>query len=372
MLTDQEKQRYHRHTLLAEFGVEGQEKLKASRVLVIGAGGLGCPALQYLCAAGVGTIGIVDDDVVDISNLQRQILYSDQDIGASKAETAAQKLRIQNPLISINAHSLRLTRHNALEIISKYDLLIDGSDNFPTRYLVNDACVMLKKPFVMGSIFKFEAQIAVFNYQNGPTYRCIYPNPPKAKDVPNCSQIGVLGVLPGIVGAYQANEAIKMLTGIGQPLSGELMVMNVLTMETNKLLILLNPDNLKIGELIDYEEFCSQNKNKQENMELKEITATVLNRMLENDEDIQIIDVREAHEYDICNIGGELIPLATIPGNIDKISRDKTVVVHCHHGRRSANAIIHLMQNEGYSNLLNLKGGINAWSVEVDSNVSTY
>jgi adenylyltransferase/sulfurtransferase len=372
VLTDQEKQRYHRHTLLAEFGVEGQEKLKASKVLVIGAGGLGCPALQYLCAAGVGTIGIVDDDVVDISNLQRQVLYTDQDIGKSKAETAAQKLRTQNPLISVNAYPLRLTSHNALELISEYDIVVDGSDNFPTRYLVNDACVMLKKPFVMGSIFKFEAQFSVFNCQGGPTYRCIYPNPPNSSDVPNCSQIGVLGVLPGIIGSYQANEAIKVLTGIGQPLSGKLVVLNILTMESNKLLISLNPDNLNIGELIDYEKFCSHNNNKQENMELKEITATELKSMLENNKDIQIIDVRETDEYDICNIGGELIPLGTIPDSVDKISRDRQVVVHCHHGRRSATAIMHLMQNEGYSNLFNLKGGINAWSVEVDSSVSTY
>ena len=372
MLTDQEKQRYHRHTLLAEFGVEGQEKLKASSVLVIGAGGLGCPALQYLCAAGVGTIGIVDDDVVDISNLQRQILYSDQDIGESKAETAAQKLRTQNPLISINTHSLRLTSNNALEIISNYDLVVDGSDNFPTRYLVNDACVMLKKPFVMGSIFKFEAQISVFNYQSGPTYRCIYPNPPNSSDVPNCSQVGVLGVLPGIVGSYQANEAIKMLTGIGKPLSGALMVLNILTMESNKLVVSLNPDNLEIDELIDYEAFCNTNNNKSGSMELKEITATELKAMLDNNEDIQIIDVRELHEYDICNMGGELIPLGTISENADKISKEKTVVVHCHHGMRSARAIMDLMQNEGYSNLLNLKGGIHAWSVEVDSSVSTY
>jgi len=372
MLTDQEKQRYHRHTLLAEFGIEGQEKLKASKVLVIGAGGLGCPALQYLCAAGVGTIGIVDDDVVDISNLQRQVLYTDQDIGKSKAETAAQKLRTQNPLISVNAYPSRLTSHNALELISKYDLVIDGSDNFPTRYLVNDACVILKKPFVMGSIFKFEAQISVFNCQGGPTYRCVYPDPPHPGDVPNCSEIGVLGVLPGIAGSYQANEAIKVLTGIGKPLKGELMVLNVLTMESNKLLISLNPENLEIDTLIDYEEFCNSKNDKSDNMELKEITATELKDLLDNNEDVQIIDVRESHEYDICNMGGELIPLGTIPENADKISKDKKVVVHCHHGKRSANAIMHLMQNEGYTNLLNLKGGINAWSIEVDSSVSTY
>ncbi|MBL4754359.1 MAG: molybdopterin-synthase adenylyltransferase MoeB [Flavobacteriales bacterium] len=369
MLTDQEKKRYHRHTLLTEFGIEGQERLKTSSVLVIGAGGLGCPALQYLCAAGVGTIGIVDDDIVDLSNLQRQVLYTDQDIGASKALTAAAKLRLQNPLIQINAYETRLSSQNALDLFEQYDLILDGSDNFPTRYLVNDACVMLKKPFVMGSIYKFEAQIAVFNHHNGPTYRCVYPDPPKPGDVPNCSEIGVLGVLPGIVGCYQANEAIKVLTGMGETLSGKLMVLNVFTMESNKLLISLNPSNLEIDVLIDYEAFCNPNSN---GMEIKEITATELKQRLDNNEDIQIIDVREANEYELCNMGGELISLGTIPDNADKISKDKTVVVHCHHGMRSANAIMHLTNNEGFTNLLNLKGGIHAWSTEVDPSVSTY
>ena len=258
-----------------------------------------------------------------------------------------------------------------MTLFSDYDLILDGSDNFPTRYLVNDACVILKKPFVMGSIFKFEAQIAVFNFKGGPTYRCLYPDPPNSADVPNCSEIGVLGVLPGIIGAYQANEVIKMLTGIGEPLSGKLMVLNVLTMESNKLLISPDPENLKIDTLVDYEEFCGSNNDKSD-MEVKEITVKELKSMLDNNEDVQIIDVREIHEYDICNLGGELIPLDTIPQSVDKISKEKTVVVHCHHGMRSANAIMHLMQNEGYTNLLNLKGGINAWSVEIDPSVSTY
>lgn len=369
MLTDQEKLRYHRHTLLTEFGVKGQELLKASSVLVIGAGGLGCPALQYLCAAGVGTIGIVDDDIIDLSNLQRQILYNTADVGQSKAETAAKKLKAQNALVNIITHNIRLNSQNALDVISKYDLVLDGSDNFPTRYLVNDACVMLKKPFVMGSIFKFEAQISVFNYKGGPTYRCLYPEPPNPKDVPNCSEVGVLGVLPGIVGSYQANEAIKVLTGIGEPLSGILFVLNILTMETNKLSISLDPKSLKIENLIDYDEFCNPNTT---SMEVKEITVTDLKNKLDNNEDIQIIDVREANEYELCNIGGELIPLGSIPNSADKISKDKTVVIHCHHGIRSANAIMHLMQNDGFNNLLNLKGGIHAWSIEVDPNVSTY
>ena len=372
MLSDQEKQRYHRHVILPEFGTEGQEKLKSAKVLVVGAGGLGCPALMYLCAAGVGTIGVLDDDVVDISNLQRQVLYANEDIGKSKAKTAAEKLAAQNPLIKVEALMTRLNSQNALQLISGYDLVLDGSDNFPTRYLVNDACVILKKPFVMGSIFKFEAQISVFNLNGGPTYRCLYPEPPNPQDVPNCSEVGVLGVLPGIVGGYQANEAIKILAGIGEVLSGELMILNVLTMETNKLLISLNPENLKIDKLIDYEEFCTINHTNSTNMDLKEITATELKSRLDNDEDIQIIDVRETNEYDICNLGGELIPLGTIPDNADKISKEKTVVVHCHHGMRSANAIMHLMHNEGYTNLLNLKGGIHAWATDVDSAVSTY
>jgi len=372
MLTTHEKKRYHRHTLLPELGVEGQEKLKASSVLVIGAGGLGCPALQYLCAAGVGTIGIVDDDMVDLSNLQRQILYMDADIGKSKASTAADKLRAQNPLIKVVTHATRLSSHNALDLISAYDLVLDGSDNFPTRYLVNDACVMLKKPFVMGSIFKFEAQLSVFNLNGGPTYRCLYPEPPSVSDVPNCSEIGVLGVLPGIVGGYQANEVIKIITGIGECLSGKLMVLNTLSMESTKLTISLNPENLKINTLIDYELFCNAKNNNSTDMDLTEITATELKGRLDNNEDIQIIDVRETNEYDICNIGGELIPLGTIPDNADKISKEKTVVLHCHHGVRSANAIMHLTHNEGFTNLINLKGGIHAWATEVDSSVSTY
>ena len=369
MLTEQELKRYNRHTILAEFGTEGQEKLKAASVLVIGAGGLGCPALQYLCAAGVGTIGIVDNDIVDISNLQRQILYTDQDVGKSKADIARLRLIAQNPLIQINAYPLRLTSKNALELFDDYDVILDGSDNFATRYLVNDACVMLKKPFVMGSIFKFEAQIAVFNFDGGPTYRCLYPDPPNAADVPNCSEIGVLGVLAGVVGSYQANEVIKILAGIGQTLSGRLLILNLLTMDFHSLKITLDQENLKIKSLIDYENFCNANIT---NMEIKEITVTDLKSRLDNGDDIQIIDVREANEYEICNIGGELIPLGTIPESADKISRDKTVVVHCHHGMRSANAIMHLMHKEGFTNLVNLKGGINAWAIEVDPGVSTY
>jgi len=368
MLSPEELKRYNRHIILPEIGIEGQGKLKRAKVLVIGAGGLGCSALQYLTAAGVGTIGILDFDKVDESNLQRQILYGVDDIGQPKAAVAAASLRRQNPNVQFEVFDLKITSENALELITGFDIVLDGSDNFPTRYLLNDACVILGKPLVFGSIYKFEAQLAVFNYNNGPTYRCLYPEPPLPGAVPNCDEIGVLGVLPGIVGCLQANEVIKIITGIGEPLSGKLMVFDALSTQFSTVNVELVKANSDITELIDYEDFCGS---KQE-WEINEITAEELYQKINAHEDIQIIDVREKHEYEICNLGGDLIPLATITQSTGRISKNKPVIVHCHRGIRSVKAIQELEETKGYTNLINLKGGIHAWATEVDSEMSTY
>lgn len=366
MLSKEELKRYSRHIILPEIGTKGQEKLKQAKVLVIGAGGLGCPVLQYLTAAGVGTIGIIDFDVVDETNLQRQILFDVKDIGKSKVDIAKQKLSGQNPYINFNIYNTKLTKDNALNIFKDYDIIVDGSDNFPTRYLVNDACVMSGTTLVFGSIFKFEGQVSVFNYNGGPTYRCLFPQPPGPQDAPNCSEIGVLGVLPGIIGCLQANETIKIITGIGEPLSGKLLIFDALTLNTNILEFSPIKENFNIKELIDYDNFCADGG------EVKEITVSELKKKLDDKENIQIIDVREEFEYEICNLGGELIPLGDIVNNMDDISKDKEVVILCHHGNRSAQAIKRLTKEFGFDNLLNLKGGIHAWAVEIDKNIATY
>ncbi|HHZ65136.1 MAG TPA: molybdopterin-synthase adenylyltransferase MoeB [Flavobacteriales bacterium] len=369
MLTTEEYSRYNRHIILPEIGLEGQEKLKQAKVLVIGAGGLGCPVLIYLAAAGVGTIGIVDFDIVDESNLHRQILYGTSDIGKSKVEAAKAKLQGQNPHINIIVHNSRLTSQNALDIMDDYEIIVDGSDNFPTRYLVNDACVMQKKPFVFGSIFKFEAQISTFNYDGGPTYRCLYPDPPGPGEAPSCAEIGVMGVLPGIVGSIQANEAIKIITGAGEPLSGKLLLFDALSSSFNELSISPIADNFEISELIDYKLFCGEST---EEIDIKEISVEELRSRLNNAEDIQIIDVREHDEYELCNLGGELIPLGEIEEKIDHISTQKPVVVHCHHGMRSQKAIEKLLTNACKADLYNLKGGIHDWATKIDLNMPTY
>ena len=369
-LSKEELQRYSRQILLPEVGLQGQEKIKEAKVLVIGAGGLGCPALQYLAAAGTGTIGIVDFDLVDETNLHRQILFNTNDIGKPKALVAAQKLKMQNHLVNCQVHQEKLESSNALKIIKNYDIVIDGSDNFPTKYLVNDACVMLNKPLVFGSIFKFEAQVGVFNYKNGPTYRCLYPNPPAPGDVPNCAEVGVLGVLPGIIGCLQANECIKIITGTGVPLSGKLMLFNALTLETQLLEVKPDKANYRITELIDYQEFCKGKESRETSV--NEITVHQLKEKLARGEDIQIIDVREQYEYEICNIKGNLIPLGTLERQMDRISKDKPVVVLCHHGTRSAAAINFLKEKAGFTNLVNLKGGIHSWAMEIDTEMQMY
>ena len=348
MLSSEEKKRYARHLILPEIGLDGQRKLKQAKVLVIGAGGLGCPALQYLTAAGIGTIGIVDFDKVDESNLQRQILYNTEDVGKYKAEVAKEKLAKQNPYINLISYISLLTISNAIEIISQYDIVVDGSDNFATRYLINDACVILNKILVFGSIYKFDGQISVFNYKNGSTYRCLYPEPPIDGEIANCAEVGVIGVLPGIVGALQANEVIKIITEIGEVLSGKLLAFDALSMQFNTFDITLNPENKKISKLIDYDTFCGTTK---------EISVDELGEKIKSKQDFQLIDVREENEYQIKNIGGILIPLNTLQYNLHKINKEKQAIVHCASGTRGKKAIAILKEN-GFTNVYNLKNGL--------------
>lgn len=368
-LTKEELARYNRHIILPELGLEGQQKLKNAAVLVIGSGGLGSPVLQYLNAAGVGKIGIVEDDVVDRSNLQRQILFPENSIGRSKADVAEEFLQARNSFTKTKTYYTRLSKRNALEIIKDYDLVVDGTDNFATRYLINDACVILKKPFVYGSIFKFEGQISVFNYQGGPTYRCLFPEPPEAGSVPSCSQIGVIGVLPGVIGTMQANEAIKVITGIGEPLSGKLYSINLLDMKSQTFGFFAEPENLEITELMDsYEDFCGTNQA----LEMKSLSVDEALEKITSEE-WNIIDVREPFEYEIAALNNSiLIPLNQIPGAVNKIDRNKPTVVYCHHGMRSAQAIQFLQDEYGYNNLYNLEGGIDQWSLEIDNSVERY
>ena len=359
-LTDKEKHRYSRHVLLDKVGLEGQEKLKAAKVLVIGAGGLGCPVLQYLTAVGVGTIGIIDFDTVDETNLQRQILFTTSDVGLNKAITAGNRLKQLNPYVSFNIYPEKLTTKNALNLFNQYDIIVDGTDNFSTRYLVNDACVLTGKPLVYGAIYKFEGQVTVFNLDNGPSYRCLFPEPPTAGSVPNCSDIGVIGVLPGLIGTQQANEAIKIILNIGEPLTGKLCIYDalqasqlVLNVERNEEEITKVLNSRNEFEDYDYDYFCGI---KQKSME-KEISAEELKQLMEQ-ESIQIIDVREEWEQPkIETLNAVNIPMQSIPQNLGKIDKDKKVVIYCQHGVRSLHAIDYLKQ-QGYSNLINLTGGI--------------
>ena len=358
MFEKEEINRYARQIVLPEIGLEGQEKLKRAKVLVVGAGGLGCPVLQYLVSAGVGTIGIADGDMVDESNLQRQILYSFVDIGKFKAETAKRKLTALNSYCKLHASNCKLTAANALDLVQDYDLIIDGSDNFSTRYLVNDACVMLNKPLVFGSIFKFEGQVSVFNHRNGPTYRCLFPEPPQ--ESPNCCEIGVLNVLPGIIGTMMANEALKIILGIGEVLSGKLFVFDALSSQANSISFEKNPANAKINSLVDYESFCNPKGDS-----IREISSAELNKLIRQKEKIQIIDVREPGEYSEFNINGQNIPLNLLPDNVDRIPKDIPVIIHCKGGTRSKRAIELLQLDFGFTNLYNLTGGIEAFGFQV-------
>lgn len=370
-LSKEELSRYSRHISLQEVGLAGQEKIKAASVLVIGAGGLGCPTLQYLTAAGVGRIGIMDFDKVDLSNLQRQILYTTDDIGKPKAKVAAAHLSANNPLVTFYTYTEQLTIDNALSILESYDIIVDGSDNFSTRYLVNDACVILNKPLVFGSIFKFDGQVSVFNYTDqkghrGPTYRCLYPEPPADGEMPSCSEIGVLGVLPGIIGTLQANETLKLILGLGNPLSGKLFTLDALTMQTSLFMIESNPDHYNITALGNYDFTC-------ETTALNEvITVLELKDLLDTKAEILLLDVREQFEYDICHIEGSLLmPLSTVPQHINDLPKDKNIVILCHLGIRSASAVNFLKAN-GFEKVSNLLGGIHAWSVEVDDTLAIY
>ncbi len=359
----EELARYNRHIIIPSFGIEAQQKLKEAKVLVVGSGGLGSPLLLYLAAAGVGTIGIVDFDVVDDSNLQRQVLFGVSEVGKPKVEAAKERLLQLNPHISIVTYNTQLTSQNALDIIKDYDVVADGTDNFPTRYLVNDASVILGKPNVYASIFQFEGQVSVFNYTDasgntGPNYRDLYPTPPPPGLVPNCAEGGVLGVLPGIIGSLQANEVIKVITGVGETLSGRFFVFDALTFESRTLKIKKQAATPQVTTLIDYEQFCGV---KAVERKIKEITVEEFEEWQTSGADIQVIDVREPAEYAEVNIGALLIPLGTVSERAKEIARDKKVVVHCKMGGRSAKAIRELEDSAGYDNLYNLKGGITAW-----------
>ncbi|WP_405567578.1 molybdopterin-synthase adenylyltransferase MoeB [Polaribacter sp. Asnod6-C07] len=348
MLTSEEKKQYNRHLILDKIGEKGQLKLKKAKVLVIGAGGLGCPVLQYLTAAGVGTIGIIDDDVVDQSNLQRQILYTIDDIGFSKAVTASKRLSKLNPFVKFDVYQEKLTRENAISLFEKFDIIVDGSDNFSTRYLTNDASIITKKPLVYGAIFKFEGQVSVFNYKESASYRCLYPTPPKPNESPNCSEIGVLGVLPGIIGSFQANEVIKMICEIGEVLTNKVLIYDTLTMRQLKLKF-EKSENANITKLEeDYDFFCG----------IKSIENEInLDEVENNLENYNLLDVREEYEHEDYNIGGKNIPLSELDDRLDEIDTQKPTVVYCASGIRSKKAIDILGKNDKKSTFYNLKNG---------------
>jgi molybdopterin/thiamine biosynthesis adenylyltransferase/rhodanese-related sulfurtransferase len=372
--------RYSRHLILPEVGMEGQRKLKAASVLMIGTGGLGAPVGMYLAAAGVGRMGLVDFDVVDASNLQRQIIHGTADIGRPKIESARDRLHDINPHIEIETYETRLTSKNALGLIGDYDIVVDGTDNFPTRYLVNDACVLTGKPNVYGSIFRFEGQASVFWAQEGACYRCLYAEPPPPGLVPSCAEGGVLGVLPGIVGAIQATETIKLILGAPDTLVNRLLLFDAWQMKFREFKLRKDPkclvcgENATIKELIDYEEFCGLRAQPEaQPAALEEITATELSHRIASDKDLQIIDVRETFEYEIARLPGtKLIPLGEVVERMNEIDSSRETVVHCKGGVRSAKAIAALKQAGFPGRLINLKGGISAWSDDVDSQVAKY
>ncbi len=380
-LTTDELARYSRHLILPEVGIEGQRKLKAARVLCVGTGGLGSPLAFYLAAAGVGTLGLVDFDVVDASNLQRQIIHSTRDIGRKKLDSAEEKLTALNPSLRVVKHETRLTSANALEILKDYDIVADGTDNFPTRYLVNDACVLLGKPNVYGSIFRFEGQASVFAAEDGPCYRCLYPEPPPPGLVPSCAEGGVLGILPGLVGMIQATEVIKLILGNGTPLVGRLLLVDALAMRFRELKLRRNPEcpvcgpNPTVKELIDYEQFCGIEPKPKEEVKLQngipQMTVHELKQRMDAGEEIFILDVREPYEYQIANIGGKLIPLNDVPQRLAEIDPAQEIVVQCRSGARSQRVAEFLKQN-GYSRVINLAGGILAWSDHIDPSIQKY
>ena len=378
-LSKEEILRYSRHLIMPEVGMEGQLKLKQAKVLLVGAGGLGAPLGLYLAAAGVGRLGLVDFDVVDFTNLQRQVTFSTSDVGRPKLEAAQKRLSGLNPEIQIDTYETRLTSQNALEILREYDIIVDGTDNFPTRYLVNDACILLGKPNVYGSIFRFEGQATIFGYPGGPCYRCLYPEPPPPGLVPSCAEGGVLGVLPGIIGAIQAMETIKLILGRGDALVGRLLLFDALAMRFRELKLRKNPacpvcgEHRTITQLIDYEEFCGIRGEEAPaaTTQVPEITPRELKARLDHGDEVFILDVREPHEYQICNLRGHLIPLGDLPRRVHELDSSREIVAHCRSGKRSAEAV-DFLRKAGFRKIWNLKGGILAWSDEVDPSLPKY
>ena len=375
-LTNEEIQRYSRHLILEEVGMEGQTKLKNSSVLCVGTGGLGSPLLLYLAAAGVGRIGIMDFDVVDESNLQRQVIHGTSTVGKLKVESAKERILDINPHIQVDLYDEALTSENALRIFKPYDVIVDGTDNFPTRYLVNDACVLLDKPNVYGSIFKFDGQCTVFNYEGGPNYRDLYPEPPPPGLVPSCAEGGVLGILPGVVGCIQATETIKIILGTGTTLSGRLLTYDAMNMSFKEFKLRRDPEAKPITELIDYQQFCGVPANdhestSQEDNAVVDIEPLALKERLKTNH-LHLIDVREPHEWDICHIeGATLIPLGQIQNRLSEIRGNDEVIIYCKMGGRSKKAY-KILQDNGFGTLKNLRGGIRAWSEEVDPELPTY
>ncbi|MBN4061496.1 molybdopterin-synthase adenylyltransferase MoeB [bacterium AH-315-G11] len=382
ILSAEELARFNRHIILPDVGLAGQEKLKQARVLCVGTGGLGSPIALYLSAAGVGTMGLVDFDVVDDSNLQRQIVHSTADIGRPKIESARDTLLGINPYLNVELHGDGITRANVREIVSQYDIIVDGTDNFPTRYLVNDACVLEGKPLVYASIFQFEGQATVFNYKQGPCYRCLYPEPPPPGLVPSCAEGGVLGVLPGVIGVLQATEAVKIILGAGRSLSGRLLLYDALDMRFREVKLRKDPtcpacgDNPSIGDVEAYEQFCglppTEEVEKEEVLADYDITPNELKSMMDANADLYILDVREPHEIAICAIEGTVkIPLGDVAERHLEVPKDCDVVVHCKLGGRSAQAV-EFLQSKGYTNVKNLAGGIIRWADDVDASLTKY
>ena len=375
MLTQEEVSRYSRHLIMPEVGVAGQEKLKAAKVLLIGTGGLGAPVAMYLAAAGVGTIGLVDFDVVDVSNLQRQVIHGTKDIGKKKIDSAEETMRDINPLIHIIKHEVALSSANALEILKDYDIIADGTDNFPTRFLINDACVLLNKPNVYASIFRFEGQATIFAAEGGPCYRCLYPEPPPPGLVPSCAEGGVLGILPGVVGLLQATEVVKLILGAGEPLVGRLLLYDALAMKFRELKLRKNPECLcATGQvkLIDYEQFCGIPKQPEPPPMSAEISPKDVKALIDANENFVLIDVREPHEFQIGRIPtSTLIPLGDLPKKVAELDPNANYVLHCKMGGRSAKGC-DVLRQAGFKNVRNMTGGISAWSDQVDPSVPKY
>jgi len=378
-LSNEEILRYSRHLIMPEVGMQGQLKLKAAKVLLIGTGGLGAPVGLYLAAAGVGKIGLVDFDLVDFTNLQRQVTFGTSDVGKPKTEAMRARLSNLNPDVSIATYETKLKSENALDLFQDYDVIVDGTDNFPTRYLVNDACLLLGKPNVYGSIFRFEGQVTVFGMTGGPCYRCLYPEPPPPGLVPSCAEGGVLGVLPGIVGSLQALETIKLILGRGDSLAGRLVLFDALALKFRELKLRKHSHcpmcgtHRSIHRLIDYDEFCGirGEEEPEGDLHVPEITARELKHRLDQGDDLFILDVREPHEYQICNLKGHLIPLGELPRRVHELDSSHEIVAHCRGGKRSAQAV-DFLRKAGFRKIYNLRGGILSWSTEVDSSVPRY